>query len=298
MSLPECLSPPSLERSLSRGVYGRPVREGVCLRVWVCGCLPARVRERVSVRERACLPARARVSVRERACLRLGMWGWSLIFCLSVSGILGPAVVEAQTSGRSSSAVMLDRIVVVVNGQPLTRSRLLLFERVLRLYDGNPGWPVRDATSLQTPAELEQWAILEELLYEASSAGSGVRLSRTVVEQELERLKGQWGGEAGWASVLEKLGMSEGVLRERVARRLRIQAYVLVRLGTVRISEKEAQEYFETLRPELMGLTEEEGRSLALQRLKVERQRALFLRWAEELRERATIQVPSREVLP
>ncbi|MFM7202134.1 MAG: hypothetical protein ACKO6N_15235 [Myxococcota bacterium] len=288
MSLLERLLPLSLELSWSRGLHGRRVYvgEGVRSRACVRAYLPERLRSR------ACLPARACVRLRQ------GVWGWILSFCLSICGLLEPAELVAQTSGRSSSAVILDRIVVVVNGQPLTRSRLLLFERVLRLYDGNPGWPVREATSLQTPAELEQWAILEELLYEASSAGSGVRLSRTVVEQELERLKAQWGGDVGWSSVLEKLSMSEELLRERVARRLRIQAYVLVRLGTVRISEKEAQEYFETLRPELLGLTEEEGRSLALQRLKVERQRALFLRWADELRERATIQVPSREVLP
>lgn len=275
-----------------------------CMAFWASGCGP-----RLS-----CGAWRSEFTeFTARARLALDGWHrvrrWRLPSCLTLLSCLsllsGGNVVygregqaQPESSSRPSGAMVLDRIVVVVNGQPLTRSRLLLFESVLRLYGDDPGWPVREEGGLQNPAELEQWAVLEELLYEASSAGAGVRLTRSVVDQELERLRVRWGGEAGWRAVLEKLGMGEGVLRERVARRLRIQAYVQARLGTVRVSEKEVQEHYELLRAQLVGLTLEEGRSLALQQLKVERQRVLFWRWAEELRERASIQVPSREVLP
>lgn len=198
---------------------------------------------------------------------------------------------------RSEGTTVLDGILVVVNGQPITRSRAELFQALLKVWKGDLGWPAKVAGYEQlAPQDLERLLILDELLFEGASGTSTLKvLPEDVILAALET-RNRLGTPEAWQAFASRYELTEDFLRELMTRRLRIQAWIQLKVGPVRVSESDIREYFESHPSNFEGQSFENARGGIEAELKSSRQRDRFNLWVEGLRDRASVQVPSREL--
>lgn len=209
-------------------------------------------------------------------------------------GLLGlEGTVEGAESGR---ARVLDRIVMVINGEPITASRVELYAAWLKLWGNAPGWPERvEPGGEWTPVEMERLLILDELLAEAASAGGTADPSDVELQAELTRYRACFGSVEAQEAFERRFELSGERLRGLLSRRLRVARLVSARLGQVRVSEGEVVAWYQAHAHELAGKSLTDARAGISAMLKDEQLRLRFAQWADELRARASIQVPSRE---
>lgn len=232
--------------------------------------------------------------------------GGALVLSLVLSLVpilLGPGGLRAAPARGGASrvepesrAVILDGILVVVNGQPITRSRAELFQALLQLWQGDLGWPmpVKGYEQL-SPQELERLLILDELLFEGASGVGSLKVPDADVKVASQQLKARLGSPEAWQVFAIRYELSDDALQELMTRRLRVRAWIQLKVGTVRVSELDVRAEYEAHASSYPGQTFEQARAGIEAAIKQTRQAERFEQWVEGLRERASIQVPSRE---
>ena len=183
-----------------------------------------------------------------------------------------------------AQAVVVDRLVAVVSGQPILQSDLRA-ARTLAL--------VADAGGLDDAALLDRLVVRELMRAEVERFSTTIDLDRGVEGQaEAEARAAKAGGEAG----LAVLGMSPGRLQAWLEDDARIERYLRQRFeAAAQTSDDEALIWFQAHereflvdgRPRPFAEVREDVRT----RLATERRRALLDEWIAGLRRRATIVV-------
>lgn len=201
----------------------------------------------------------------------------------------------AQAPGQKK-AIIVDRIVVVVNGQPITQSRMAFLAALIQVYQGDLGWPIRipNAQAL-SEQELESWGILDELLFEGASGVSSLQVDEADIQAERQDLRARFSSEEQWQSFLERYELGPDALREMLVRRLRVKAFIRLKIGVLRVSEADAREYFAQRQAAYGDQPFEAVKEAVTAALQTERNAERFEQWQRELRGRANLQVPSRE---
>jgi hypothetical protein len=139
--------------------------------------------------------------------------------------ISGVALLLALVAGGQ----LLDRIVAVVDGAPITQSDVTAAMQLGRVPRG-PGDPVSAAVD----ALVERRLMLEEVDRYAPPDPPEVEITRRFEEVRVR---------AGdrFSAVLAEVGLTEAQLRREVRDDLRIDAYLQQRFGTTQQSEERAQ---------------------------------------------------------
>lgn len=199
-------------------------------------------------------------------------------------------------SAEARNTWVLDRIVMVVNGEPITASRVELYAAWLKLWGNDPGWPERlEAGTENAPVEVERLLSTDELLYEAATSSGGAEPSDVDVAAAQQRYQGLFSSAEAQAHFERQHELSAEAVRGLLVRRLRISRLVSTRLGTGRVTEGEITAWYQAHAAEFPGKTLAEVKSVIVQRVKEEQLRQRFEKFSKELRDRATIQVPSRD---
>jgi hypothetical protein len=181
-----------------------------------------------------------------------------------------------------AQAVVVDRLVAVVSGQPILLSDLRA-ARALALVD--------DAATLDDATLVERLVVRELMRVEVERFSTTVDLDRDVARQgEAEARAAKAGGEAG----LSALGISAGRLRAWLEDDVRIERYLRQRFdAAAQTSDDEALTWFQAHEREFLrdGRPRPfaEVRDDVRTRLTSERRRALLDDWIAGLRRRATV---------
>ena len=216
--------------------------------------------------------------------------------------LLRLALLTLMFWGRESAGAearntwVLDRIVMVINGEPITASRVELYTAWLKLWGNDPGWPERiEPGSESSPVEVERLLSTDELLFEAATSSGGAEPSEAEVMAALQRYRLLFASVEAQSRFEQQYELSAEAVRGLLVRRLRIAKLVSSRLGAGRVTEAELAAWYQGHPVEFAGKTLPEVRTILVQQLKEEQLRQRFQRFSKELRDRASIQVPSRE---
>ncbi len=220
-----------------------------------------------------------------RAAPRARWWllGWWLA--------IGAGVVLGVPRGaEAGQAEILDRILAIVEGRAILLSDLAaVLELELERTDDvdDPG-----AAVLQRLIDREL-VLAEVERYVRAAAMPGI------VEDRFQTVRDRYGSTEDFETVLERLGLGETQLRNRIRDDLRIEAYLNQRFGsTARPTDEAILQYYRDNRAEFVRSDEivplAEAESLIRGRVEAEQRRALIAEWTLDLRRRATIILPGR----
>jgi hypothetical protein len=222
---------------------------------------------------------------------RRGRRARALVYVLLLCAVFGTV---------RGAPVVLDRILVVVNGQPITRSRLELFRAYLIATNGGGlGWPkpVADVARL-SPEALLDVLVTDELLFEGGSRVESLRVRDRAIAARIDRFRSGFPGPEVYQAFVERYELSPDQLRDFFIRRLRVEGYIELKVGSERPSEPELREYFRAHAASFEGRTFEEVRDRLAATLYAARAADRFDQWIAELRARANVQVPARDPEP
>lgn len=156
-------------------------------------------------------------------------------------------LVAAPVAGDEPGSVLVDRVVAVVDEEPILLSDL---ERALALgtvtrREGEGGAALRR----RALDELVAWRLR---LHEVARFGIE-EAPLAEVDRQLERLRTRYPEDGAWQAELARLGLDEAQVRQILARQLAVLDFVEQRLGPrVFVGVDEIQRYYdETLVPEL-----------------------------------------------
>lgn len=211
------------------------------------------------------------------------------------------ALVLALLFSYPSSAqdrILLDRILVVVNGQPITQSRLNLYRAYLE-HTGwiGLGWPkaFEPLERLQEEQLLEV-VVLDELLFAGASQSDVVAVRPTVVTSRVERFQQSFAGRESYDAFLARNGLTSELLSEFFYRRVRVEGYIAFKLGLREPDDLELAHLVATwsarypLRP--MPAT----RAALVYEWRVLEAASDFERWTAKVKEGADVREPTRSV--
>jgi hypothetical protein len=214
----------------------------------------------------------------------------ALLAAVSLQLCAGPAA--AQSDPANSDEELVDRIVAVVDEDPILASEL---EEVI-------GLGLAEARAGETVEQLRGRvlaALIDERLrfHEVDRFGFE-QVPVTVIEQRLAEIRSRFGGEAAFRAPPAELETPTDELRQPVARQLMVLTYGDARLGArVFVSLDDIREYYDqTLVPAMRARNEtpppidtvrEDIRAL----LKEQRLNEEIQRWTEELRSQADVEV-------
>ena len=203
---------------------------------------------------------------------------------------LGLAVAPAVAAAEPSKTTLVDRVVAVVDEDPILLSDL---ERAIGL-GLVPRQPGEEDAALERRA-LD--ALIEQKLRLHEIARFGVEdAPLEEVDRQLERLRSRFADERAWQAELARLGLAEAEVRQILARQLSVLAYVEQRLGPrVYVGIEEIRKYYdEVLVPKLEAAGEpvppvDEIRESIRAVLREERLDSEIDRWTAELRRQADV---------
>lgn len=196
---------------------------------------------------------------------------------------------QQRASSPSPSGVIIDRLVALVNDDPITESDILWF---LALAPDVPEGPFTDRMKQQA---LEQY-IDRQLLYQEAQKLPTIEVTPEAVAQYIADLTKQFPSESAFRRRLQAVGLDEATLNRIVRRRLIILQFIDFRFRAfVLISDEEVQSYY---RHRVVPLAEERGQSpppleevreLIEKNLLEEKVASEMTLWFEEARRRADI---------
>jgi hypothetical protein len=204
--------------------------------------------------------------------------------------LLAGAFQASPATGAEGPAWLVDRIVAVVDDQPILLSDL---ERVLALGMVRPGQGESEQ-ALRRRA-LDQ-LIEQRLRFHEVDRYGFQQIPGEALEGQLSALRERFGGEEGLRRRLLELGMSEESLLDLLRRQLQVLVYVDELLGArVFVGLEEIQRYYEgQLVPQLETAGEpvpplERVREQIREVLRQQRLNEELVRWTDELRRRADV---------
>jgi peptidyl-prolyl cis-trans isomerase SurA len=199
-------------------------------------------------------------------------------------------VLLAGITGQS--AVVLDRIAVVVNNRIVKDSDIDRDIRVTALLNG-------DRFDLGPPARKQAASRLidQALIRREMEVAQYPPAKPEEAQQVLERARKQrYGSDAVYKAALEQYGITEGQLRRQVEWQTTVLHFIEQRFRPgVLISDQETQQYFQQHSAELRRgaggktVSLEEVRDTIEQQLAGERVNQQFFAWLEQARKEATI---------
>jgi hypothetical protein len=198
--------------------------------------------------------------------------------------------------GRPAAEV-IDRIVVLVNGQPIVLSE---WEEALRYQALLEHRPLEQLTPEDERQALER-LIDQELLLQQMRSRNLPAVEEAEVDRRLAELRRQAGapGDAAWNGLLQRYGLSDKQVRRQAAAQLNLMRYVSVQiLPGVRVEARNVLAYYRReLVPELRRrgemVPELESVSDRIREILAQRQADELLReWLATLRRQSEIRVP------
>jgi len=203
----------------------------------------------------------------------------------------GEPTPEAETL---SGAIVLDHIIAVVNGQPIPRSQVLFFRAYLELV-GPEGldWPQPiPAIKMLTEQDLLELVITDTLLYQGGSRIEALRTREKALQSRIRWFRGSFSDEASYQEFSKEYELTDDALREFFSRRLRVDAYIELKVVAGRPLESDLRTYHRAHPSQFDGQTFESAREAIVRALYIERAAERFSRWVLALRERARIIYP------
>lgn len=207
--------------------------------------------------------------------------------------VLTVAVVHsssARPGGDSGDLQLRDRIVAVVDEDPILRSEV---EEAIALSLAEPAEGETDESLRQRVVDQ---LVDQRLRFHAVERSGFERVSVAEVEERVEAIVARFEDRAAFEQRLGELGMTEAELRQLVARQVAILNYVDERLGArVFVSVDDIREHYrDELTPELRRRGEEvpplaEVREVIRDVLQEQRLNEEIERWTEELRREADV---------
>jgi parvulin-like peptidyl-prolyl isomerase len=197
------------------------------------------------------------------------------------AGLLAVCVYGATGFGRPPvHAQVLDRIVAVVDGVPITQSDVSAAVRLGLA----PGSPAADPVSAVLDRLIERHLMLAEVERYAPPEPPESEVDRRVAE-----IQGRAGPEL--EKVLQQTGLTFDQLRRHVRDDLRIEAYLQQRFGTIVPSEQDILQYYREHAAEFQGSSFDEAHDRVRSLLVAERRTSTIRDWVAGLRRRANINV-------
>lgn len=157
------------------------------------------------------------------------------------AAVLVAATAHGQAPGRDAALELEDRIVAVVDEDPILLSDV---ERALRLGLVDPPQPgeTPDAVSRRALEELIQQRLR---FHEVDRVGL-LEVPVAEIEAQVEEIRSRFPNEAAYQQRLREQSLTEAGLKQLVARQLAILAYIERRLGSrVFVSADDIRQYYE-----------------------------------------------------
>jgi hypothetical protein len=197
-----------------------------------------------------------------------------MAFWMFFASAIGGPFVDAQ---------ILDRVLAVVDGRPITQSDLAA---AIRLRLVSPA-PTGDAEAQVLERLIERHLMLAEVERYAPPEPADTEVDKRLAD--IERQAG-----AQLPQVLQQTGIGLDSLRRYVRDDLRIEAYLQQRFGAVLPSEQEILQYYRDHAAEFSQSTFDQVHDRARSSLVAERRAGLIGEWVAGLRRRANINVLPR----
>lgn len=205
---------------------------------------------------------------------------------------LCPGPAAAQNGAAGGGEELVDRIVAVVDEDPILASEL---EEVIGLGLAEPR---AGETAEQLRGRVLEALVDERLRFHEVDRFGFEQVPVAVIEQRLAEIRSRFGSEAAFRARLAQLETTPDELRQLVARQLMVLTYVDERLGArVFVSLDDIRAYYDqTLVPAMrqrgetpppIDTVREDVRAL----LKEQRLNEEITRWTEELRAQADVEV-------
>jgi hypothetical protein len=216
-----------------------------------------------------------------------------LAACSATPSPAVPPAAAATGSGPTlADLTLVDRVVALVDEEAILLSDV---ERVIALH-------LVDERPEESPAALRERVldrlVEQRLRFHAADRFGFVDVSVERIEEEVERIAGSFDSRQEFLDRLRSVGLSEGELRQLVARQLMVLNFVDQRLGArVFVSLDDIRTYYDDeLTPRLRQQGEtppplEEVREEIRALLKERRLNEEIERWTEELRREADVQL-------
>ena len=188
----------------------------------------------------------------------------------------------------SARAMLVDRILAVVNRQPITLSDFNRYQAFLALNDGKKNWELSPSPS---PAVLQQLIDRKLLLEEAEKFEVGLPKSADLLEAQ-DRLAKRFTNVLEFQNTLLRWGLDRDALQHEIQDYLTIQRFVEQRITFfVIIPPAEIQKYYETHREEFKEKRLEEALAHITKQLTDLKAREKLDAYLKKLREKASIQI-------
>ncbi len=135
--------------------------------------------------------------------------------------------------------------VAVVNGTEISRTE---FDREMNLaerkYAGN-GVKLDEAQKKEVEKEVLEYMINSELLYQ-KSVKDDISIDPAAVEQEMKKMKSQFGSEEEFNNMLEQVNLTENDVEKQIKKGLSIQKLIETEVaGEIKIPEEDVKKYYE-----------------------------------------------------
>lgn len=188
----------------------------------------------------------------------------------------------------SPHAMLVDRILAVVNRQPITLSDLNRYQAFRALNDGKKNWETPPPPS---PAVLQQLIDRKLLLEEAEKFEVGLPKTADLVEVQ-DRLSKRFASSLEFQDALLRWGLDRDALKHEIEDYLTIQRFVEQRIiFFVIIPPAEIQKYYDAHRDEYKDKRLEEALSHISKQLTDLKAREKLDIYLKKLREKASIQI-------
>jgi hypothetical protein len=188
----------------------------------------------------------------------------------------------------STRAMLVDRILAVVNRQPITLSDLNRYQVFLALNDGKKNWEVPASPS---PAVLQQLIDMKLLLEEAEKFEFGLPNTADLLGAQ-DRLAKRFTNSEEFQNTLLRWGMDRESLSHEIQDYLTVQHFVDQRITFfVIIPPIEIQRYYEDHREEYKNKRLEEALAHITKQLTDLKAKEKLESYLKKLREKATIQI-------
>jgi hypothetical protein len=164
------------------------------------------------------------------------------------------ADVAPDTLDGELTAEQADEPVAYVNGVAITRG--VLAESVSQLSEGalQSGMDVNDlVVKAQIESQAYEISINNELLRQAATAAVE-KPTDAVVQQEVDTIIAQNGGEAAFTELLKQYNLTLETLKKNIADNLHIQAYLDTKITPVEVSDADVQAFYDSLGGEEAGI--------------------------------------------
>jgi len=187
-----------------------------------------------------------------------------------------------------AQAMLVDRILAVVNRQPVTLSDLYRYETFLALNDGKKTWEPSPSPS---PTMLKQLIDQRLLLEEAEKFDVSPPKTADLLEVQ-DRLAKRFTTSEEFQNTLLRWGLDREGLHREIKDHLTVERFVDQRITFfVIIPPAEIQKYYEIHREEYKEKRQEEALAQITRRLTELKAKEKLAAYLKKLREKATIQI-------